>query len=69
MKFKLIEEYLDPEEQFYDYHTGDITGDNIFDTTTTGCGFGRDILHDAKYMQKEKNLVGKNYTTISPRIL
>ena len=49
-------------KDMYDYHTGKITGNNIFDTTTTGVSFYNDLIPgspDEQYYKKEKNLYGK----------
>lgn len=60
----MLEDYLDDEEQFWDYHTGEVDGDDIFDITTTGMGSYNDFLpsasaRDKEYLEKEKNLIGK----------
>ena len=49
-------------KDMYDYHTGKITGNNIFDTTTTGVSFYNDLIPgnpDEQFYKKEKNLHGK----------
>ena len=61
MIFRLVEEfldedYLDPEEKFYDFKTPEIVGDKIF-ADTTGTSYD-DLLIDPKYYAKAKNLVG-----------
>lgn len=64
MRFKLIESfveaYLDPEEKFYDYRTGTVTGNNIFDTSTTGVSGYDQFLNkkEAEYMKNAKNQIG-----------
>ena len=54
------EEYLDTEEKFYDYRTGTIEGNNVFDTHTTGVSFYNDFLRpsEQEYLAQEKNLKG-----------
>lgn len=49
-------------EDMFDYHTGTITGDNIFDTTKTGMSYYNQLLpgsKDEEYYKKEKNIYGK----------
>ena len=55
----LFEGYLDDNQEFYDYHTGNITGSNLFDTTKTGVSDYDDMLRDPKYWSEEKNLTAK----------
>lgn len=50
------EAYLDDEEQFWDYNTGEVSGNDLFDTSKTGMSYYDDFLKDLKYMQDEKNL-------------
>lgn len=56
----LGEAYLDAEEKFYDYRTGTIEGNNVFDTHTTGVSFYNDFLRpsEQEYLAQEKNLKG-----------
>lgn len=51
-----IEAYLDDNEQFYDYGTAQVSGNECFDTTTTGMGYYNDFLRDSDYMRDTKNL-------------
>lgn len=56
----LGEAYLDKEEKFYDYRTGNIQNNQVFDTHTTGMSFYNQFLNSAEteYLATEKNLVG-----------
>ena len=46
---KVIEEdYLDDEEKFWDYHTANISGNQIFDETTQESSYGKRFLDLAK---------------------
>lgn len=46
---KVIEEdYLDDEEKFWDYHTANISGNQIFDETTQESSYGKKFLDLAK---------------------
>ena len=51
--------YLDSEEKFYDYKTGDVTDEVVFDTTTTGTSYYNQFINSPKYMIDKKNLVGE----------
>jgi len=49
-------------KEFYDYRTGRITGDNIFDTSTTGVSYYNELLpgsSEENYYRNQKNLVGE----------
>lgn len=64
MKIGNLNEWKDKftGKDMYDYHTGKITGNNIFDTSTTGVSFYNDLIPgspDEQYYKKEKNLYGK----------
>ena len=54
------EGYLDPEEKFYDYRTGEanLKSCDIFDKTKTGFSFYNNLIDDPEYMKKSKGLVG-----------
>lgn len=56
----MIEGYLDPDEKFYDYRTGEVSGSDIFDKTTTGVSFYNQFLgtSELEYLKNKKNLVG-----------
>lgn len=56
MRIRLIEDYLDDEEQFYDYKTGNVDGSDIFDSRHTGMSFYDQLITDPKYMEERKNL-------------
>ena len=58
MKY-ILEDYLDTEEEFYDYKTSPVTGKVVFDTTKTGMSYYDELLHNPDYMRKNKNLVGE----------
>ena len=56
------EAYLDKEEKFWDYGTGDVVGDDIFDTSKTEMTFFTQAIpghKDYEYMKNNKNLEGK----------
>lgn len=63
MKYRdnVFEGYLDAEEKFYDYKTSEISGNDIFDKTTTGVSFYNQFLgtRDLEYLKNKKNLVGE----------
>ena len=61
LRFKLNENLINEDEQFYDYGTAQVSNDQIFDTTKTGMSFYDNFLNDKDlaYMQKSKNLDGK----------
>lgn len=63
MKYKdnMQEGYLDSNQEYWDYGTSPITGNNIVDTRKTGISFYDQFLNpsDAKYMEEEKNLKGE----------
>ncbi len=52
----------------YDYQTGDVVGENIFDVTKTGMSKYNNFLNeqDKKYMEESKGLVGE-IKQISPK--
>lgn len=54
------EAYLDPEQKFYDYRTGEanLKSCDIFDKTKTGFSFYNNLIDDPEYMKKSKGLVG-----------
>ena len=54
------EGYLDSEEKFYDYRTGEanLKSCDIFDKTKTGFSFYNNLIDDPEYMKKSKGLVG-----------
>ena len=58
MKY-ILEDYLDAEEQFYDYKTSSLDGKVVFDTTTTGMSYYDELLHNPEYMRRAKNLKGE----------
>lgn len=43
----------------YDYGTGDVVGDNIFDTSTTGCAWGRRMINNPEYERRKNNVDAK----------
>ena len=47
--------YLDKEEKFYDYHTGDVDGSDIFDIHKASNSDAQQILDGSKYWREEKN--------------
>ena len=47
--------YLDKEEKFYDYHTSDIDGNNIFDIHKASNSDAQQLLDGSKYWREEKN--------------
>ena len=47
--------YMDAEEQFYDYGTGPVTDEVLFDTTTTGESEYRDLLRDPERARAREN--------------
>jgi hypothetical protein len=54
---KIISEaYLDAEEQFYDYHTEEVSGSDIFSLKTTGMSYYNNFINDPYYMEDAKNL-------------
>lgn len=57
----VFEGYLDSEKKFYDYGTSNISGSDVFDTTTTGVSFYNQFLNssDIEYLRDKRNLVGK----------
>lgn len=56
---KISESYLDDDQKFYDYHTGSVSGSDIFDTHKTGYSYYDNFLDDPEYMRKSKGKVGK----------
>jgi hypothetical protein len=55
---KLIkEDYLDAEQQFWDFHTKPVTDEIVFDTSTTGVSDYNDFFRNPTYMRDKKNLV------------
>lgn len=58
----IIEDYLDDAKEFYDYHTGNVNGSDIFDTTTTGVSYYNSLIpgnKDNDYYRQEKNISAK----------
>src|SRR5574344_258684 len=58
----IIEDYLDDAKEFYDYHTGNVNGNDIFDTTTTGVSYYNSLIpgnKDNDYYRQEKNISAK----------
>lgn len=55
---EFLEAYLDKEEKFWDYKTGDISNDDIFSTKKTGFSYWDQVLTDPEYM-KTKGYSGK----------
>ena len=53
--------YLDKEEQFYDYGTTEVSGNNVIDITKTGTSFYDDFLTDKgrEYLKNKHNLKGE----------
>lgn len=45
---KVEEEYLDDEKKFWDYHTANISGNQVFDETTQESSYGKKFLDLAK---------------------
>lgn len=56
---EISESYLDDDQKFYDYHTGSVSGSDIFDTHKTGYSYYDNFLNDPDYMRKSKGKVGK----------
>lgn len=56
----ILEAFLDPEGNFYDYGTDFIRGDNVVDLKRTGISFYDQFFDtkDSKYLQDVKNLQG-----------
>lgn len=48
--------YLDDNEQFFDYRTSTVNGNEIFDTNKTGMSYYDNFINDPSYMEKSKNL-------------
>lgn len=57
---ELKEGFLDKEQKFYDYRTGEanLKSCDIFDKTKTGFSFYNNLIDDPEYMKKSKGLVG-----------
>ena len=63
MRF-IKEDYLDAEKQFWDFHTGAVTDNTLFDTSTTGVSDYNYYLKDPNYARdKENKLVSIQYMT------
>lgn len=60
MRF-LLEAYLDDEQEFFDYKTGEAVDDDIFDTSKSEMSYYTNFLNpqDLAYMQKAKGVTGK----------
>lgn len=60
MKYRddMFEGYLDSEEQYWDYGTDSIVGNNIIDTRHTGMSFYDQFFNkeDSRYLEEQKNL-------------
>ena len=56
--FRLTEAYLDPEERFWDYRTGQISGNKLFDITRSESSYGQSFL-DNLGKTDSKGRVGK----------
>lgn len=56
--FRLTEAYLDPEERFWDYRTGQISGNDLFDTTRSESPYGQSFL-DSLGKSDSKGRVGR----------
>lgn len=48
--------YLDPEQKFYNYHTSEVDGVNIFDINKASNSWSQNFIDDPKYMLKEENM-------------
>ena len=46
------EDFLDPEEKFWDYRTQDVDGEDVFDITRSESGYGQDYIDN---LNKEYN--------------
>lgn len=59
--FDLDEAYLDDKEEFYDYQTGNVIDDDIFDTSKSEMSYYTNFLNseDLAYMQRTKGVTGK----------
>lgn len=64
--FDLNEDYLDDNEEFWDYHTKPFDGKNPFDENKGESPFVRQLLHDSDYMAEYKNL-SSEIVKMSPR--
>ena len=53
--------YLDKEEKFYDYGTGQVSGKDVIDITKTGTAFYDDFLtaKGREYLKNNHNLKGE----------
>ena len=47
--------YLDKDQKFYDYHTGDIDGTDIFDTNKASNSDAQQILNGSTYWKEDRN--------------
>lgn len=56
--FRLTEAYLDPEKRFWDYRTGQISGNKLFDITRSESSYGQSFL-DNLGKTDSKGRVGK----------
>lgn len=56
--FSLTEAYLDPEKRFWDYRTGQISGNDLFDTTRSESSYGQSFL-DGLGKSDSKGRVGR----------
>ena len=50
----LDEDYLDPEEEFWDYRTGEIESEDIFDETRSESGYGQSYIDNLNKEYKGK---------------
>ena len=58
-KTKITEAFLDPEEQFYDYGTKEISGNNYFDTSKSELSYYTSMIRNPEYTKNNKNLDAK----------
>ena len=56
--FSLTEAYLDPEKRFWDYRTGQISGNKLFDITRSESSYGQSLL-DGLGKADSKGRVGR----------
>lgn len=63
----MYEDYLDPDEQFWDYKTRSISGKDIFDTNIGESSFAKDMIELAKSGEEDEYGHTAKYVMMSPR--
>lgn len=66
MKFLNEKDFTVNGETFFDYHTGNVSENDLFDTKHTGMSFYDDFINNLSYMQDKKNLTAK-IVELTPR--